>query len=200
MLETRPLIAELDIRLNGASRLDHSTILRRVTDLFVEVAERLSDDHVVIFDDVINRLIQSADQRALIELSSRLAVIDNAPRGVIDRLARHDDVAVAGPVLQASGVITETTLVEIARTRSERHLLAVAGRSAIGPSVTDILVDRGSLETARKVADNKGATLSELAFVKLINRAKNDKGLAEAVEGRTDLPPELEPFLRLTLA
>ena len=48
--------------------------------------------------------------------------------------------------------------------------------------------------------DNKGASLSEVGFVKLINRAKSDKALATAIESRTDLPPELQPFLKLTLA
>jgi hypothetical protein len=66
--------------------------------------------------------------------------------------------------------------------------------------VTEVLVGRCTVETARKVADNKGASLSEVGFVKLINRAKNDKALAAAIEGRGDMPPELEPFLKLTLA
>ena len=66
--------------------------------------------------------------------------------------------------------------------------------------MTDVLVGRCTVETARKVTENKGASLSEVGFVKLINRAKNDKALATAIESRTDLPPELQPFLKLTLA
>lgn len=200
MYESAPLIAELDARLNKASRLDQSTILRRLTDLFVEGAGTFSDDQVALFDDVIGRLVKTADHRTLADLSGRLANIDNAPMTVIDWLARHDDVTIAGPVLQNSTIVTNTTLLEIACTRNERHLLAIAGRSVIGTAVSDILVDRGSSETARKIVDNKGATFSELGFVKLINRARSDKALAAAIERRADLPPELEPFLKLALA
>ena len=66
--------------------------------------------------------------------------------------------------------------------------------------MTDVLVNRCTVDTARKVTENKGASLSELGFVKLINRAKTDKALAAAIESRTDLPAELQPFLKLTLA
>ena len=34
----------------------------------------------------------------------------------------------------------------------------------------------------------------------MIGLAKTDKVLATAISTRTDMPPELEPFLKLTLA
>jgi uncharacterized protein (DUF2336 family) len=199
MSESRLLIAELDSTLQRASSSQHLTMLRGVTDLFINSAEMFSDEHVAIFDDVIGRLIDKADRQALAELSNRLAPVDNAPRSVIDRLARHEDIAIAGPVLQKSKV-KDLTLVEVAGSKGEKHLAAIASRPQLSEAVTDVLVGRCTLETARKVTDNKGASLSEVGFVKLINRAKGDKALAAAIEGRTDLPPELQPFLRLTLA
>ena len=57
------------------------------------------------FDDVIGRLIDKVDRLALTELSGRLASVANAPVNVIDRLARHDDIAIAGPILQKSSVV-----------------------------------------------------------------------------------------------
>ncbi len=65
--------------------------------------------------------------------------------------------------------------------------------------MTDILVERGNAEIAARLAANPGAKLSELGFVKLINRAKTDVALAGTIAARTDIPPELEPFLKLTL-
>jgi uncharacterized protein (DUF2336 family) len=200
MSESRLLIAELDSTLQRASSSQHLTMLRGVTDLFINGAEAFSAEHVAIFDDVISRLIEKADRPALIELSGRLAPIGNAPVNVMDRLARHDDIAIAGPVLQKSNVVRDEALTEVAGTKGEKHLSAIAGRPQLSESVTDALVGRCTPETARKVTDNKGASLSEVGFVKLINRAKNDKALAAAIEGRTDLPPELQPFLKLTLA
>ena len=199
MSESRLLIAELDSTLQRASSSQHLSMLRGVTDLFINGADLFADEHVAVFDDVISRLIEKVDRQALAELSSRLVSVDNAPANVIDRLARHDDIAIAGPILQKSKV-TDLTLVEVAGSRGEKHLAAIASRPEISEAVTDVLVGRCTVETARKVTDNKGASLSEVGFVKLINRAKNDKALATAIESRADLPPELQPFLKLTLA
>jgi len=173
-------------------------MLRRVTDLFVNGAESFAGEHVAVFDDVMSRLMEKADRPALVELSGRLAPIDNAPANVIGRLARHEDIAIAGPILQKSNV-DEQTLAEVAGSKAEKHLAAIANRPLISEAVTDVLVGRCSPETARKIADNKDASFSEVGFVKLINRAKSDKTLATAIESRTDLPPELQPFLQLTL-
>jgi len=202
MSESESLIAELDANLSKASSTQQLTVLRRVTDLFLDRAETYSNEHVAVFDDVIGWLvnkIEKVERPALAELSGRLAPVDNAPVNVIDRLARHEDIAISGPVLQKSNVVTDQALAEVAGAKSERHLAAIAGRPLISESVTDVLVGRCTPETARKVTDNKGACLSEISFVKLINRAKSDKALAAAIESRADLPPELQPFLKLSL-
>jgi uncharacterized protein (DUF2336 family) len=198
MSQPQVLIAELDATLQRVSSSQQVTMLRRVTDLFVNGAESFASEHVAVFDDVIGRLIERAERTALAELSGRLAPIGNAPANVIDRLARHEDIAIAGPILQKSN-LDEPTLVEVAEGKGEKHLVAIANRPVISESVTDVLVGRCSPETARRIADNKGASFSEVGFVKLINRAKSDKALASAIESRTDLPPELQPFLQLTL-
>ena len=199
MSESRVLIAELDSTLQRVSSSQHLAMLRGVTDLFLNGAEAFNDEHIAVFDDVIGRLLDKADRPALAELSSRLAAIENAPANVVDRLARHEDIAIAGPVLQKLK-IKDQTLAEVAGTKSEKHLAAIASRPQLSETVTDVLVGRCSAETARKITENNDANLSEVGFVKLINRAKNDKALAAAIESRTDLPPELQPFLDLTLA
>jgi uncharacterized protein (DUF2336 family) len=199
MSESRLLIAELESTLQRSSSSQHLSMLRGVTDLFINGADAFAEEHIAVFDDVISRLIDKADRQALAELTGRLVSVDNAPANVIDRLARHDDIAIAGPILQKCKV-KELTLVEVAGSKGEKHLIAIASRPQISEDVTDALVGRCTLETARKVTENKGASLSEVGFVKLINRAKSDKALAAAIESRADLPPELQPFLKLTLA
>ncbi len=197
--ESQSLIDELDTALSKASDSRHLVILRSVTDLFLDGLDNFSDDQIAIFDDVIGRLIEKTEAPALVELSARLAPLGNAPVNVMARLACADDIAVSGPVLEKSDVLTDDTLAEIAGTKGQKHLAAIVGRTRIGETVTDVLVDRGNSEIAHKVTANLGARLSELGFVKLIGRAKNDKTLAAAIANRIDMPPELEPFLRLTL-
>lgn len=180
--EAKSLIDELDKTLSKASESQHLSILRRVTDLFLGEPEKFSGDHVAVFDDVIIRLVEKTGQPALIELSARLAPVDNAPKNTVIRLSHDHDIAVSGPVLEKSNVLTEQILVEVAKTKGQKHLSAIAGRRRIGEAVTDLLVERGNSEVACKVTGNQGARFSEPGFVKLVKRAKNDKTLAAAVE------------------
>ena len=97
----------------------------------------------VVFDDVLGKLIHRIETKALAELSSRLAPIDNAPIDVIRRLARNDEIIVAGPVLATSARLTASDLIEVAETKSQRHLLAISGRSQLEEAVTDVLLTHG---------------------------------------------------------
>lgn len=190
------LIAELDTTLSKASRSKHSTILRSVSDLFFNGAQSYSKEHVAVFDDVIDRLVEKTERPILIELSTKLAPMSNAPVKVVGHLARSDDIAIAAPVLGKSEVLTDEALVDIAKSKGQYYLLAIAGRARIDQSVADVLVERGNSDVARKVAGNLGASLSELGYVKLIKRAQGDKELAELITARGDMPDELRPFLK----
>ena len=179
--EARTLMDELDTTLVSASDERQLSILRRVTDLFLNRSQDYSGDQISVFDDVIVRLIERSEHSALIELSNKLAPIGNAPVNVVVKLSQQDDIAVSGPILELSPAVPEHTLAEIAKTKGQQHLAAIAGRPKIGEAVTEILVDRGNSEVACKVTNNQGARFSEPGFVKLIKRAKNDRVLAQAV-------------------
>ena len=193
------LIAELDVAISNASAARQATILQSVTDLFLDSSMHFSDEQVAVFDDVIRRLMEKADNTALIKLSARLASIGNPPTHVIVSLAQDDDIAVSGPILESSLALPDKTVAEIASVKGPKHLAAIAGRRRIDEIITDILVDRGSPDVSYKIVANPEARLSEIGFVKLINRAKTDKTLAAAIAGRNDLPEELLPFLKLAL-
>ena len=196
---TQSLILELDAALSTATNHRQLEILRRVTDLFIIGAGNYNEEQIAIFDDVIARLISNMDQRALGELSARLAEVDNPLLSVVARLSDSDNIAISGPALEKSESISDEALVSIATSKSQKHLKAIAGRSKLSEVVTDVLVDRGDSEVSRRVSANLGARLSEMGFVKLINRAKKDRSLADAISSREDLPPELVPFLKLAL-
>ena len=87
--------------------------------------------------------------------------------------------------------MNDTDLVDIAQTKGQAHLLAIAGRDGIGEAVTDVLVRRGDPEVVRNVADNQSAKLSEGGFSALVKRAEGDGELAEKVGQRPDIPPHL---------
>jgi uncharacterized protein (DUF2336 family) len=127
----------------------------------------------------------------VLELSERVSCVENAPERLIRRLAHDDAIEISGPVLARSDRLGEDDLVAIARTKSQAHLAAIAGRAELGEQVTGVLVERGDMAVARKVASNSGARFSEASLRDLADRASNDGDLANAVARRRELSPAM---------
>jgi uncharacterized protein (DUF2336 family) len=191
MSSQQSLIGELEDAIKGGSSEKRVETLRRVTDLFLNDADRLNEAQIGLFDDVLCHLIKRIETKALMELSEHLAPVDNSPIEVIRQLARNDEIAVAGPVLTQSARLTTSDLVEIAGTKSQQHLLAISGRSEIEEAVTDVLLDRGDREIAHRLARNAGARFSENGFTSLVRNAETDESLAEKLGLRLDIPLRL---------
>ena len=184
-------IPELENVIQAGSPQQRAEALKRITAFFLSGASRFNEDHVRLFDDVFGRLIAEIESKARAELAHHLAPVANAPVEVVRRLAKDDDIAVAGPLLSQSRRLAETDLVDIARTKSQAHLLAISGRAGIAEPVTEVLVRRGDREVVRTVAENRQARLSEDSFSALVDRAEKDGVLAEKVGLRPDIPPRL---------
>ena len=194
------MIVELDAAVGRASNSWRSELLRRVTDLLVGDVEKYSDHQIAIFGDIMSRMIDNAEIPALVELSTRLAPLSRVPMNVITSLARNDNMAVAGPILECSSMLSDDTLLDIAMTKWPNQLAAVAGREGLTETITDLLIERGNADVMHKLISNHSARISEVGFVRLIGQAKTDKTIAAAIATRTDLPLELTPFLKLTLS
>ena len=133
-------------------------------------------------------LIARVETRAKAELSKRLAPLDYAPFEVIQHLAKDDEIAVAGEVLAHSSRVTTDTLLEIASTKGQDHLLAISGRAHLPEKVTDVIVDRGEVRVIRRLANNAGARFSEAGYSGIVARAGDDDELTEILGLRIDLP------------
>lgn len=185
------IIEELeDVISHGTSDRRVET-LRRVTDLFLRDADRYTESQIELFDDVIGRLSTAMERAVRQELAERLAPVMSAPKTVIRSLAQDDEIDVARPILLLSSQLDDKTLASIARTKSQEHMLAIAGRKSVSETVTDVLVDRGNARVAFSVASNDGARFSTQGYDALVERSKTDDLLAECVGMRKDIPPYL---------
>ena len=99
MYHHRSLISELEDAVRRGSQEKRVDTLRRVTNLFLSEKEQLNEEQIQVFDEVLGHLIARMESKALIELSERLAPINNAPINVVNNLARDDEIAIAGPIL-----------------------------------------------------------------------------------------------------
>jgi uncharacterized protein (DUF2336 family) len=196
------LFDDLEAALQSGSSETRVAMLRQMTDLFLSESDRLNEEQISVFDDVLVQLIERIETRTLAEISERLAPVANAPIELTLNLARHSEIGVAGPILTNSNRLTTADLVEIAKTRSQGHLLAISERAQIETAVTDVLLDRGNRAVVHSVAGNSGAQFSENGFAALLKAAETDDKLAEKTGSRLDLPLNLlrQLLLRATEA
>ena len=187
---TQALFQELELAVSGGSSSRRVDMLRQITDLFLSDADRLNAAQVGVFDDVLVRLIERVEARALAQLSKRLS---NAagPSQSIRQLALHEDASVAVPVLAKSGQLGDSDLVRIASVRGQEHLLAISSRKKLNEAVTDVLIERGDSQVVRSLAQNGGARFSAAGYSSLVNKAGRDDGLAEKLGLRLDIPVAL---------
>ncbi len=181
------LLVELDEALSASSGNRQAEIAQQITTLFLG-GQNLSDDQIGLFGQILERLIDKIETRALVELGERLATAERAPAAIMQRLAAHDEILVAGPVLSGYANFDDAQLVDISETKSQAHLLAITGRDVIGEPVTDALVRRGDSAVALNLARNPGARLSDFGFERLSDRAAADETLAESIALRADVP------------
>ncbi|TAK46666.1 MAG: DUF2336 domain-containing protein [Xanthobacteraceae bacterium] len=191
MTRATTLLPELDAIVKRGNGRRRAQAIRDIGDMFVAGASRFTALHIELFGDILTELVADSNPEMRAELSERLAPLGNAPPAIVIRLARDDEIRVAGPVLRLSPLIGDDILIEVARRQGQAHLLAIASRGKISAQVTDAVISRGGREVMQQVAGNEGARLSADGYAKLVRRASRDGDLAAAVGQRADIPPPL---------
>jgi len=166
-------------------------MLRQTTDLFLSDADRLNEQQIAVFDDVLVRLMDHMEKKALVSLSYQFADLQSAPREVVRQLAFDEDVNVAAPVLEKSTRLTDADLVTLVSSRGLDHLLAISRRESLDTIVTDALIQRDENQVSLALAANPGARFSARGMNELVSRSERDDDLAEKLGLRADLPKDL---------
>src|SRR5258707_11046770 len=152
MTAATSLIPGLEEIIRGGDPKRRADATRRIADLFLQGAANFRAEHIDLFDGVLIGLVPHTEIAARADLSDRLSLLTNAPRGLVGQLAREDEIAIAGPLLRRSPVIDEKVLVDVARMKGQGHLLAISERSMLSPALTDVIVGRGDREVVRRAA------------------------------------------------
>jgi uncharacterized protein (DUF2336 family) len=190
MHQTQSCLMEIESLSNETSSEKRRDVLHKVTDLFFMTTEQQTSDDIATFGNVMEHIAYELEVEARAELSERISEIDKAPRRLVCRLAT-DDIEVARPVLERSTVLTDDDLVQIAKTRGQTHLHAIAKRPTLAAPVTDVIVERGESPVLQEVTKNKGAKFSQDGLGILAQKARTDGKLLTALGSRGDLPPDL---------
>ncbi len=198
------IVDEVETAISAGSAEKRLETVRRVTDLFLSSAGSYKSEQIELFDNVLDRLVKTIEIRAiadvsariaLAELSAQLAPVSQAPPTVVRRLARNDEISIAGPVLRESARLGAEDLIEVAQTKGEQHLLAIAGRWWLKEVVTDALLARRYPSVSRRIVNNPGARVSASGFAIVLAQAESDPELAVETGIRVDLPAALRDQL-----
>ncbi len=137
----------------GLSAQEHDR-LRRAT---YEVLEILVLDQIVKVRQIIAETLKD--------------VVD-APPEIIQRLARDYEIAVAGPVLQFSPLLSDADLLEIIGGKPVAGAVeAVARRHQLRETVTDAIGASGDAAAITALLENKSAQIREETLDRLVDRA-----------------------------
>jgi uncharacterized protein (DUF2336 family) len=183
-------VDELESAIQQKNIGTRAEILRRITDLFVAGSDHFDPEQMLLFDDVMTRLLTEIEHSARVAFGERLSAIANAPMNASRTLALDDSIAVAGPVLRRSESLDDDTLVTGAKTKGQEHLLAISQRKNLSENVTDILVERGNQKVVISTAANTGAKFSQFGYSTLVSRSESDDELALLVWSRPEIPRE----------
>src|SRR5882757_3635314 len=120
----RSIVDEVEAAIKIGSPEKGLETVKRVTELFLLSAGSLNGEQIELFDDVLERLIKTIELRAiadvsariaLAEMSTQLAPVPQAPPSVVRRLAKNDEIVIAGPLLKESARLSAEDLIEIAQ-------------------------------------------------------------------------------------
>src|ERR1700761_5825271 len=167
MTLTTMLIPGLDEIVRNGDPQRRAEAARSISDLFFQDAATLRPRHVDLFDEILIDLVPHAELVTRAELAERFSLLDNAPRVLVGRLARENEILVAGPILRRSPVLDEEALLDIARVKGQSHLLAMSERPKLSADLTDVIVERGDRDVVRRTAGNAGAGFSETGYTEL---------------------------------
>lgn len=165
-------------------------LLSEITDIFLKDSKGHSDIESQYFGDIMGKVAFDLEQEVREELANTLAKEDNAPHDLIMRLAQ-DDISVAKPIIERSSMLSDDDLVEIAKTKSQDHLMAMTRRSDISETVTEALVHQGGDEVLEGVVKNAGARISQSTMKQVVKRSLDNERIQSPLIERPDLPFEM---------
>ena len=156
------------------------------------------DGELALFFDIVRRILPHAGHEYRCAFSLSAADRGCIPADVLKTLAR-DDIAVAGPVLELSPVLTDEDLIELAVSVDDSHRIAIAARALVSGALSEALVRFGSRAVLHRLGRNTGAEFTAAGLEEIRRRAEKDEDLMNVFVARADLGERLADGLRETI-
>lgn len=143
-------------------------IARLVPHLKNEQSERVRD----LTLETLQRLAQDQLPRVRAVVANELKASKSAPADLVRRLARDPELAVAGPILEYSPLLSDADLLEIVNlARVSALVTAIARRRNLSVAVCDAVIASMDIAATAALLDNQAANISRASLEALVDRA-----------------------------
>jgi len=161
------------------SRDDDGDVRRRLARKVATLAPTLSAEEQERVGDIVGETLKvlAADQMTRVRriLAEELRGTDKVPAEVIERLARDQEIAVSGPVLENSPLLSDEVLLEIINSRQVQGTLsAISRRDGLDPTLADAVVDTGETDAITALLSNSSAQIREETLDALVERGQRN--------------------------
>lgn len=159
-------------------------IARLVPDLPESERTELSVRTLAIFE----KLAQDQLPRVRQIVAEEIKNSDGVPRHIVQRLARDAEIAVCGPVLEYSPLLSDADLIEIVATTEVAGVLeAVAHRRHVSEPVADAVVATLDIPAVAALLANANAQIREETLEQIIDQAEGVELWHQPMVMRPDL-------------
>jgi len=160
---------------NDTSPEKRSELVEHVTQLYQDRATMCRAEEVQVYNGVLDGIYTSLETSDRQLVSDRLAAIKSTSESLAGKMAR-DDLPIARAVLERSQSLSKETMLDIAETMGQEHLLALSKREYLSADVTKVLLTRGNKDVHHAVASNLGAEIEQQDFERIIKEFPTQLG------------------------
>jgi uncharacterized protein (DUF2336 family) len=174
----------------GGSGDKRRELLRQITDVFLADPKKHSETEMMLFDEIIVVVSAGLDKQVRMDLARKVLGAKAALRRTTRQLAM-DEIEVAHPVIERSGVLSETDMLDVIAQTSQAHMMAITLRPDIGETVSGALVEKGSEAVVAALLENQTARIGRQTFERIAARAEKSRALHAPFVRNAEAPLEL---------
>lgn len=182
--------ATLQALAKDESRKSRSELARSVVRMFGRPELFLGIRERAIAYDILTKLILEIDPAVRRDIAAAVTVQRDAPRGLVRTLAL-DEIDIAFPILAQSPALAEADMIEVIRSRTIEHQLAIVDRPFLAESVSAALAATDDEEVVVALLRNKTATISAATMGLLVDRSRQIVSYRVPILDRDDLDSAL---------
>jgi uncharacterized protein (DUF2336 family) len=175
---------------------DRERLMARLADLCEAEGASLAPGAAAEVERVFLTLVGEAERDIRARLAERLARAEWAPPKLIETLAA-DDIEVARPIIAASPLLKDETLIRLLVEATLAHRVEVACRPRLSARVVAAVIDQGEPAVLTALAANASADVTPASMARLVDKAKTVAALGAPLAAHPRMTSELAQSLYL---